>query len=336
MRKVIRELDSSAVSASIDMEDYFVFGDAHGPASRRRPAYHAAKVHNFSRTFGANEDYCERVGSVIKSCYSPLADLDISTLMDRVILREACVECVGGEGDEELCQNLAKIMISMGRTPFKSTRQKDQTPENIGTLLRRQQEKLQRLGRGAGLEPTASSESEACADFEKHDETGDGDNEEIEFSTLAAKDQISRRELNQWMRTRIKHDRRGAGLAAEARKAFEPARAQTNADESVRPLPLYHVDARSAAKSQADSVLRENFEDWLGTDEGTAWWRERRLKAETPEPSRLRSEPRAVSGPSSRSKPSAASGPASSSRPASPASKNTAKSQPRKKKQKNG
>ena len=67
-------------------EDYFVLGDAHGRVSRRRPAYHAAKVHNLFWTCVAKEDFCERVGNVIKSCYNPLAKLDISTLLDKVIL----------------------------------------------------------------------------------------------------------------------------------------------------------------------------------------------------------------------------------------------------------
>ena len=75
------------------------------------------------------------------------------------------------------------------------------------TLLRRQQGKLQRLGRGAGLEPNASSESEASVGFEQHDEIRGSDDEEIEFSAPAM-NQIFRLKVKKWIRTATD----GAGL----------------------------------------------------------------------------------------------------------------------------
>jgi len=104
------------------------------------------------RTMGANEDYCECVGSVMKSCHDPFADLDNSTLMDRVILREACVQCVGGFADQELCRTVACIMISMGCSPFLKERSKGHALHSLALLRRRQRERLRRAGRVASLD----------------------------------------------------------------------------------------------------------------------------------------------------------------------------------------
>ena len=122
--RILRRLDVSAVSASIDMEDYFVFGPPAVVASRRRLAWHAVRIHNLCRPMGANEEYCEHIGSMIRACYHTNADPDIPTTMDKVILRDACVKCVGSPADEALCRSIARIMIGMGRSPFVSERRK--------------------------------------------------------------------------------------------------------------------------------------------------------------------------------------------------------------------
>ena len=106
---VEKELDWSAVSASVDSDPYFSRGavDARGAGRRhRRPrnAWHAVRTHHHCRLLGVPEAACERVGSIMKHQWQKNPRASVSALMDATMLSAARVTCTGVARDEALCQ----------------------------------------------------------------------------------------------------------------------------------------------------------------------------------------------------------------------------------------
>jgi len=253
---------------------------------------------------GANEDYCERVGSVMKSCHDPLADLDNSTLMDRVILREACVQCVGGSADQELCRTVARIMISMGRSPFLKERSKGHALHSLALLRRRQRERLRRAGRAASSDSGGDASQSDPLDFGEPGETAPiagapaNDDGTIDLSAGGLRKTMSKTDLRAWMTHRLEESRRGARLTPGERAAVDAARP----GGIVRAPPLFHEDVRTTAKrNRAGSSRDEATDNWLCTAEGIAWLSKHRKIAAAAEPSQLRASPSGAAASSSSS-----------------------------------
>ena len=175
----------------------------------------------------AREAYCERVGSVMKSCYNVHADPDPMTLMDKVLLREASVRCICGARDTEVCRAVAEVMADMGRTPFRSSRQNRKVastlPGAMKVALAQQLLKLCRTGRMIALEDPPKEDEEQVLSTES-------ESEDIALSLDAAVSlssaTLSTRDLRSW---RI-------GRVAETQAAMEMTSRMTNAldEDAVR------------------------------------------------------------------------------------------------------
>ena len=83
-----KQLDASAVSASVDMSPYFSRDGPSPPEQFGNSAWHAVRVHNFCRPMGMPEACCERVGSIMQSNWSKQKGEDAGAIMDSVLLQE--------------------------------------------------------------------------------------------------------------------------------------------------------------------------------------------------------------------------------------------------------
>ena len=99
-----KELEASAVSASVDMSPYFS-RDGPSPSLEQfgRSAWHAVRVHHFCRPMGMPEACCERVGSIMQSNWSKQKGEDVGAIMDSVLLQECML---GVRCDVPACHRL--------------------------------------------------------------------------------------------------------------------------------------------------------------------------------------------------------------------------------------
>ena len=110
----VEEVNYSAVSASVDSDPWFS-----RDAEPDRPKWHAVRIHARCRPMGSAEACCERVGSLVKLLWSERQGrTSHNALMGNVLLTEAKVQCVGGDRDEALCQNVTDILMRRGLQPL--------------------------------------------------------------------------------------------------------------------------------------------------------------------------------------------------------------------------
>ena len=120
----VRELDPSAVSAAIDGDPFFSSGWRPGLSRRHikracgQPlwhAWHACRVHHACRLMSAQEAPCESVGSQFNHIFSKRRlKVSIGSLVDRCLVREAKVHCVGGPRDERILDEVVAKLKEFG------------------------------------------------------------------------------------------------------------------------------------------------------------------------------------------------------------------------------
>ena len=98
------------MSASLDKHKWFAVGND------GKFCWHALRLHHRSRLLRAPETACEFIGSIMHQQFSANQDLAPAPLMDRVMLQQAHVRCVGSQRDELLVSETAKLLIDMGKS----------------------------------------------------------------------------------------------------------------------------------------------------------------------------------------------------------------------------
>ena len=268
VRRQVQKVDVSAVSASIHSRLYFIFG----AGDTGRAAWHAVKVHNVCRPMSAGEDSCERIGSIMKSAWDPRADPDPHTLLDKVLLRNAGVQCAGGAYDERLCRSVAEAMVNLGRDPFASSVRHKSAPTVLKKLLTAQTARRLTAGRGdvdAQGSRTQSSDDDAQGSHTQSDE-------DISASIVMPSHYglRSRGEFKSWRSERIQESRAGMRMSSSMASTLRE-HAQGSRTQGVQPLPIDPV----RANAQGDSLRA-----WLQSDDGKKWVAERRAHLLVDEP----------------------------------------------------
>jgi hypothetical protein len=279
IEEVVTELDWSAVSASVDTDPYF---SRDGPSRTRRSsgasAWHAVRVHHQCRLMGSPEAVCERIGSIMKTAWNRNPSAPVSTLMDIVMLNAAGVSCSGTARDEELCGNVADIMLDLGRRPIVGRKAKSSRARH-GIEVSRAVHNF-RKDEVASLIECGRWASDAREDADDSDSDNDGP---LDLEAVAAPPQKRRRGTGEvaasFRSTRdITEDIHDNFVKANPTMTL-PKRVhealQKATSSGVSALPLRHERRRSAAVDPAGSVVQSRLGLWLETDPGQHWKQQR-------------------------------------------------------------
>lgn len=302
--RTVRELNWSAVSASIDGDPFFSTGKvlespvavhnargAQGPHS----AWHAVRIHHQCRPMGSPEACCERAGSLMQHRWAKNRHPDPGTLMDGVLLQDAQVACIGGERDEALCRDVAQILTASGRRPFVAFKGSKRRRKREGIAHSRSlhifrddmQRALEASGRlphgpgGPGADDSESSESSS--------DSGEGGvqlgrrkkvrpcghrgststrNGLALAGTLGIRTAGDVEDLRQLRRAK-------AQPAMQLSVRCEQALKRSVSNSHVAGQPVYKEDPRKTRRGRADSAVHSDLATWLATADGRRYQEER-------------------------------------------------------------
>jgi hypothetical protein len=263
---VERQIDVSAVSASIDT-DPTITAPKLGQLIH---CWHAARVHHRCRCFGSAESCCERWGSLLHQLFDTDNSLGAGRLVNRLHLREAKVQCIGGARDENLVAAISRIMIDVLRknpslrpdaARKRQRRGVDSSSSSFAVhqAARAGDAALAISGRGVAVATAYNDDSDedaALACLQSH------------FQTIAARIEGERDEF------RTVHC--PVSLDSETRRALQRAsRPGSERSAVLEGLPLFREDARQVHKDRGRAALRETLEAWLETKDAAEWRQQR-------------------------------------------------------------
>ena len=192
-----------------------------------------------------NSSSCERVGSLMHSIYDPETGLAPARAAHRVRLREAGVHCAGSQRDENMISDIAEVMLKSGQSP----------------LLQRDARYKRRR---AGLPETGPARVRAEAEL--------GSKAAPEGVRNSVSDQLeTHMELIDDMRAMDRDTHAPAELDPQTKESL--ARAVLGG--IVTSLPAFVKSGRNGQRVGAVSTERARLVDWLASDEGQQWKRQR-------------------------------------------------------------
>ena len=296
IEEVVKELDWSAVSASIDSDPFFGRDGPTLPGHEFPSAWHAARVHHQCRLMGVPEAACERVGSTMKMLWNKNQSTSVSTLMDTTLLATAGVTCAGTQLDEELCCTVAQAMARLGKSaPTLSKRRqakRDKSGVNVSRSVMNFREDAVKALREAGRCDALGAEQHAKED----EETEESNDEWQEGEDGGRGDAWHSRRLVKFSRAAVEvvagHEdaKRMQDLETDITGALrqgKPVMALPSGvqDElknlvskgSVKLPPLGESRRRRDGTAAPDcragtpSVVQERLDEWLTSDAGKEW-----------------------------------------------------------------
>ena len=252
---VIRDVKTSvnvgAISEAIDRHAYFCTGALPGEAPvTEQSAWHACRVHHRGRVLRAPEAACEHLGSLAHQVWDPSQGLSPAPLIQRVHLMSCQVRCVGGERDEMIISEVARILRNAGKNPLRRRPGLQQI-----TDIR---EALVQSGRHAtGVIGSDSEEDEAGI---------------LRPSTLPIR--LTPRGLRH-----VLQESRKDSLCLELPDSLKGTVAKVVHPQSghVQSLNVtMAIDRKFRKGAAANSSVREALSEWLESPEGVAWKLERK------------------------------------------------------------
>ena len=112
------KVDYGAIGRSLTMHPWFAVGKGpkeHAPARSllHTCCWHTARVYHRYRMLHMPEASVERIGSILHAQFHTMQQLSPSQAVDRALLAQALVSCLGQERDEMLKACVAKAMKDM-------------------------------------------------------------------------------------------------------------------------------------------------------------------------------------------------------------------------------
>jgi len=220
------KVNPSAVSSSIDACRFF---------SER--TWHAVRVHHRGRLLFAPESACERMGSFMHTIWNGQGALAPGPLIDRVLLKQAHVACIGAARDEAMIQEIADALL----VPLSS--------------MQTHREPLARIGQAHEiLENSGRVHSHVLSE--------------------ALQEKGGRRKLRN-MRQNHRATSLPTGLPDEMAAAVIGAfRAQ---GRPAAPLPISVDQLHVVQRGATHSVQHQSLKEWLASDKGQAWQKDRAI-----------------------------------------------------------
>jgi hypothetical protein len=277
IEEVVTELDWSAVSASVDTNPYF---SRDGPSRTRRSsgvsAWHAVRVHHQCRLMGSPEAVCERIGSIMKTAWNRNPSAAVSTLMDIVTLNAANVSCSGTARDEELCGNVADIMLDLGRRPIVCRKAKSARARQ-GIEVSRAVHNF-RKDEVASLIECGRLASDAREDADDSDNDGPLDLEAVSAppqkrrrgTGVVAGSFRCTRDITEDIHNNFVKANPTMTLPKSVHDALQKA-----TSSKISALPVRHERRCPVASERAGSVVQSRLALWLDTDSGKQWKQQR-------------------------------------------------------------
>ena len=276
---VEKELDWSAVSASVDTDPYGSRGPPgalgagrRGKASRPRSAWHAVRTHHHCRLLGVPEAACERVGSIMKHQWQKNPRASVSALMDSTSLSAARVTCSGVARDEALCRAVVDTMLMLGRRPLLARRAMRAT-EQAGIVVSRSVDKFR-----------GDAWRELCDGGLDDGFDANSDGEAIDMaldsapprSRAAAADIVASGTVLSRIRADITRDIAKGQPSMRLPEEVERELARATQRGSIAALPLHQERRRaSGTPAPAGSELRKRLALWLDSEQGREWKKKR-------------------------------------------------------------
>ena len=232
VERMIRSVDASAVSTSLEMVRWFAMGSGHNA----RCAWAAVRVHHRCRHLIAPDACCESLGSLMRHLWSSRRGLTPVQHADSVFLSQACAHCIGGARDEALVAKVADALQSTCKF-----RMRPSAVVNVPFHARELEERLQMSGRMCGALAVSVP---------------------MELSTVtsarARRACLSQRSKLSWPTT----------LPPEMVAAIDGCKDSAG---QIAPLALDVRHLHAQQRGATMSVGRERVKGWLSSDAGQSW-----------------------------------------------------------------
>lgn len=244
----VLELDLAALAASIDLEPAI---SATNKPPLTQHCWHAARIHHRLRCFNSAESCCERWGSLMHGLWDDSQNLEPSRLVDRLFLKEAQVECTGGDRDEWLISELVTVLQEMKKDPIVKRRRRTVARHLAGDP-------------SLAIKKLRSKGSTGLDDLQVM--CGDSSGDE-QLPSLHAELRSFRGQSLAEKRLQHRRLHQPRELDVDTRNSLVGC----STDGVVHSLPLYVQDARTARKSLANSSIRDHLQCWLRSSDGRSW-----------------------------------------------------------------
>ena len=229
---------ASAVASAIDQDPTL-----HAPLVEGDPnhCWHACRLTHRFRFLHAVETPCETWGSYLHNIHAAQNNFAASRYGVRLFLKEAQLECVGHSRDEAIVHEIASYLVEdLGRNPFNKRQRK--TPNNRNRIEQcRKKEKY-----------------DWCVSVVRRNAFAWEDHAGTAFDELVCAGNLDPGIAKAVLRRTRKDISGHAYRDAHGNKIFE----------ALRMIP---EDKRTARKSLAASVVRENLQKWLNSESGATW-----------------------------------------------------------------
>ena len=240
--RIQRRVDQAAISGAITQHQWFSLG------ARQELdfiTWHAARVSLRCMVLWPPEAPCERVGSLLRLYWEPRRNSNPVEMADMALLAQAGVKCAGSKRDEQLVDITTRLIDITGQY-------KKQSGPLLQPLFLHDEEKaLELSGRFYGA---------SC------------DNAAFEPDELKALANLGAAERRMFVRKRDR-DGQPKELALELQQEIDKFKRGDRIEMAPAAIAVLHARQRGATKS----VMQAKTEDWLKSEQGQAWVREREM-----------------------------------------------------------
>ena len=211
--------------------------------------WHAVLVLAHNALANGASSSCERIGSLLHAMHSEF--MPSARTVHRLKLREAKILCVGGEQNEELLDDLTHVFLQAGKNPLLTRRAK------FHRQLHGMPSKGQLCMQGSAPASSQTHISEIAKEVAKNmlQSTAVGhklpDSDNSRYNTTVP----------------VTHLLQGA----TAQRINSSGQAQTE----ILPMPPFILPGRGARQAATRSVQRQRLADWLQSEEGQDWVKEK-------------------------------------------------------------
>ena len=200
-----------------------------------KDTWHAVRVHHRGRVLFAPESACERMGSFMHTIWNGQGALAPGPLIDRVLLKQAHVACTGAARDEAMIQEIADALAI--------------SVSSLGPCKKI----LSRVGQAH--ETLANS--------------GRAHSHVLSDALLEKGGHRKLREMRQTHRDKSMPTSLPAQMAAAVTCAFGTT------GRPAAPLPISVGQLHVVQRGATYSVQRQSLQEWLASDHGKAWQKDR-------------------------------------------------------------
>ena len=211
--------------------------------------WHAVLVLAHNALANGASSSCERIGSLLHAMHSEF--IPSARTVHRLRLREAKILCIGGPENEELLDDLAHVFLQAGKNPLLGRRAKFH--RQLHGLPSKGQLCTHASGSASSQKHTSDSAKEVAKDTLLSNAVGHGlpDSDKSKYS----------------MTIPVSHLLQGA----TAQRTIRSGQTQTE----ILPVQPFVLRGRGAKQAATRSVQRQRLADWLQSEEGQDWIKEK-------------------------------------------------------------